>query len=597
MKFINDLRDIVGEESFGRLFFVLFMTLLYAVIETFSVALIIPVLAIITNNENLLIVQGFLNSNISSIHFSTSSIQIIIVLSFGFIFILKNIINVFLKYKIGIDIQQMRHRSQCKLFDSYLYMDYIKHTQINSSELRRNIDEIGTVFQGYIMSIFKLSSEFFVIVGIFTILLFNNPLIAVSLFVSLSMFTFLIHTYFRVKLKEIGKNKLLYVESLNRHFYQGLSGIRDIKVSSTEKHFTSLYSHFMYRFLGTLRKSEIYNVMSTTWIESIVVVILLGLALLLLLTSDSSASAFSQLVLFTVALVRALSSVKIVSTSFQSISFGSESVNLVSSEFRKVSLYKNNVSKNSSHILTSPMQKNLTLEKVSFKYPDAPGYSLSNINLKIKSGSSVGIVGSSGSGKSTLIDILMNLITPESGSYHIDDYQVKHNDRLSDIIGYVSQSIYLLDDSIVNNIAFGVSEDEIDFKRIEKALELSALKTFVETLPNGVNTILGENGVRMSGGQKQRIGIARALYNDVKILIFDEATSSLDPSTENSINESISKLSNDRTIIIISHRMSSVANCEKIIFMQNGLIEDSGTFESLKKNNLSFREMANIQAK
>jgi len=597
MKFINDLRDIVGEESFGRLFFVLFMTLLYAVIETFSVALIIPVLAIITNNENLLIVQGFLNSNISSIHFSTSSIQIIIVISFGFIFILKNIINVFLKYKIGIDIQQMRHRSQCKLFDSYLYMDYIKHTQINSSELRRNIDEIGTVFQGYIMSIFKLSSEFFVIVGIFTILLFNNPLIAVSLFVSLSMFTFLIHTYFRVKLKEIGKKKLLYVEGLNRHFYQGLSGIRDIKVSSTEKHFTSFYSHFMYKFLGTMRKSEIYSVMSTTLIESIVVVILLGLALLLLLTSDSSASAFSQLVLFTVALVRALSSVKIVSTSFQSISFGSESVNLVSSEFRKVSLYKNNVSKNSSHILTSPMQKNLTLEKVSFQYPDAPGYSLSNINLKIKSGSSVGIVGSSGSGKSTLIDILMNLITPESGSYHIDDYQVKHNDRLSDIIGYVSQSIYLLDDSIVNNIAFGVSEDEIDFKRIEKALELSALKTFVETLPNGVNTILGENGVRMSGGQKQRIGIARALYNDVKILIFDEATSSLDPSTENSINESISKLSNDRTIIIISHRMSSVANCEKIIFMQNGLIEDSGTFESLKKNNLSFREMANIQAK
>jgi ATP-binding cassette, subfamily B, bacterial PglK len=594
IKILNNLRNIAGTSNFNRLFVVLLMTLIYAVIEVFSIALIIPVLAIITDQEILTTIQNFLIENLTSINLTIAAVQILIISGFGFVFIIKNIINVFLKYKIGLDLQDIRHRAHCKLFDAYLHMDYIKHTQMNSSELRRNIDEIGTVFQGYIMSLFKLTSEFFVILGIFIVLLINNASMAISLFLSLSLISYLIHTFFRAKLNEIGKNKLVYMESLNRHFYQGLSGIRDIKVSSTESFFTNLFSDYMWRFLEALRKSEIYSVISSILIETIVVIILLSLALFLLLTSDSYAAAFAQLVLFSVALIRVLSSVKIVITSFQAISFGSESLNLVSREFSRVSVSKEYQEHEFANILSKPVQQNLILKNINFNYPKVPDYALKNINLKIEAGTSVGIVGSSGSGKSTLIDILMNLISPNSGVYFIDDYQVNTNDRLSDIIGYVSQSIYLLDESIVNNIAFGISEDEIDYKRIDKVLEMSALKSFVETLPEGINTVLGENGVRMSGGQKQRIGIARALYKDVKLLIFDEATSSLDPSTEKSINDSIIKLSKDRTIIVVSHRMTSVANCENIIFMHNGAIEDTGSFNSLKKNNSLFREMANL---
>jgi ABC-type multidrug transport system fused ATPase/permease subunit len=239
-------------------------------------------------------------------------------------------------------------------------------------------------------------------------------------------------------------------------------------------------------------------------------------------------------------------------------------------------------------------KKSLYLESINFCYEGTNKNILTNLNLEIQCRTTVGIVGSTGSGKTTLVDIVLGLLTQNSGNIFVDNIQI-NSDNISlwqEHLGYVPQSIFLTDDTIERNIAFSLSDSEIDSSKIKKASKIAELDSFINELPNKYKTYVGERGVRLSGGQRQRIGIARALYNNPDLLVFDEATSSLDGVTENAIVDAIHNLSNKKTIIMIAHRLSTVKECDIIYVLENGSIVDSGKYDKLISENEYFKKVA-----
>jgi ABC-type multidrug transport system fused ATPase/permease subunit len=230
----------------------------------------------------------------------------------------------------------------------------------------------------------------------------------------------------------------------------------------------------------------------------------------------------------------------------------------------------------------SPFDSVIELDKLTYAYPNASKAAVKEVSLKIHKGESVALVGRSGSGKTTLVDIFLGLLTPQSGDIKVDDVSIYKNLRgWQDKLGYIPQSIFLLDDTIKHNVAFGVPHHLIDPKKVWTAIELAQLKEFVDNLPQGIETSVGERGVMLSGGQRQRIGIARALYHDCDILVLDEATSALDTETENLISEAISSLAGDKTLVVIAHRYSTIKDCDTVYRLEAGQIIQSGTYEEV----------------
>ena len=264
------------------------------------------------------------------------------------------------------------------------------------------------------------------------------------------------------------------------------------------------------------------------------------------------------------------------------------------SSLQQIKLYPNRQTSKKEKSYLNP-KKQISLENVSFGYPGKEELVLSQINISIPVNKVIGIVGPSGSGKSTLIDILLGLIEPKSGFLKIDG-KIINNQNLrcwQNSIGFVAQAIFLSEGTIAENIAFGLPKSQINFKQVENVLKLANLEKFVKGLKNGVHTKVGERGVQLSGGQRQRIGIARALYHQAEVLVFDEATSSLDGITEKMIMQAVHKFSDKKTIIMIAHRLKTVEKCDQIFFIEGGKVADQGTFQELIETNESFKNMAN----
>tara|TARA_B100000674_G_C37747752_1_gene871953 strand:- start:32 stop:1003 length:972 start_codon:yes stop_codon:yes gene_type:complete len=238
--------------------------------------------------------------------------------------------------------------------------------------------------------------------------------------------------------------------------------------------------------------------------------------------------------------------------------------------------------------------KTISIENVTFTYPNKEDPALHDLNMLIPVNSVIGIVGPSGSGKSTLIDILLCLVNPQQGQLKIDDKIINNQNRRSwqNTIGFVAQNIFLSEGTIAENVAFGMPKHEINFDQVKNVLSLAHLDDFIQSLAKGVNTKVGERGIQLSGGQRQRIGIARALYHKAEVLVFDEATSSLDGVTEKMIMEAIHEFSGKKSIILIAHRLKTVQKCDQIFFIDKGMVVDHGTYEELIERNKNFRNMA-----
>jgi ATP-binding cassette subfamily C protein len=317
--------------------------------------------------------------------------------------------------------------------------------------------------------------------------------------------------------------------------------------------------------------------------------------MIILLARGSNAGNLIPIVaLFAMASIRLMPSISQIAISLNSLKFGKAAIDDIYNDvkyFEKQTVQEGNNNKDSKSFL-----KEIRLENITFIYPGTEMPVLKNVNLSIRQGLSVAFVGPSGAGKTTLIDIILGLFVPTEGRVIIDDKDIHSESKLlkgwQSNIGYIPQNIYLIDDSLRRNIAFGMADEEIDDHRILEVIRQTHLEKFLEELPKGLDTTIGERGMRLSGGQCQRIGIARALYSNPKVLIMDEATSALDNQTESDISKAIDELRSEKTVIIIAHRFSTVKKCEVIFFIKEGRLLDYGKLNELLKRNEDFRQMA-----
>jgi ATP-binding cassette, subfamily B, bacterial PglK len=464
-----------------------------------------------------------------------------------------------------------------KVFAGYLRQPYIFHLQRNSAQLIRTtiyqIDEIRGVVQMGLL----LIAEGMVLLGILGLLLAVEPVGTLVVLSVLGMASYGFERGTRTRLKEWGVNRQRHEELRLKHLQEGLGGAKDVKLLGRESDFLAEYSFHNRSNARIGEMQATLQALPRLWLELLAVSGLGVLVFVMVAQGKSSAALLPALGLFAAAAFRVMPSVTRILNTAQSVQF---SLPAIDSVYGEVKLIEATLPPTTRGGLL--FRRTLDLKNVTFRYPATEQDTLKDIGLSIERGSTVGFVGPSGGGKSTLIDIILGLLSPASGSVNVDGVDIQNNLRgWQDQIGYVPQSIFLTDDTLRRNIAFGLRDGDIDDAAVLRAVRAAQLHAFVNELPGGLETLVGERGVRLSGGQRQRIGIARALYHDPAVLVLDEATSSLDTETESGVMDAVAALHGDKTIIIVAHRLSTVEQCDRLFRIEQGRISAAANPEQI----------------
>ena len=562
--------------------FMFVLMLVAMILESLSVGIVFPLISIL--------LKGEVGTSIFSYFFvfgePTRENLIYIGLSITIIiFLIKNFALVFNLWQQTLFMRNLNLEFGNRLFKYYLKKDYIFFLHNNSAYLYRNLTSIISSFVGSIKAYMILLSDLVVFIGIASILFYVNFLTTAAILVSVGIVFFLIHISMVGKVSSLGKQRNIFDGELNKHLLQGMSSAKEVKILDREEDlihqvdknlFITTRIYQMIQFITGLPRFSFEMLMVFTF--AIVVFVMIG-------TNKDMVDIIQYLGVFAVAAFRIIPGTSRILSSLQHIKYLEPSAEILIKEFDSKNNYvKENYNPKNTDVPLK-FQNEINLTNLSFSYPTRKEFSVSKLSMVIKKGDSIGIIGETGSGKSTLINLLIGLLKPSEGTVDVDKLNIYSN--LSEWykkIGYVPQSVYLTDDTIRKNIAFGLQEDNIDDNLIKQAVEKASLNNFLNELSSGLETIVGEKGIRLSGGQQQRIGIARALYRDPEILILDEATSSLDQATEKQIMESIHYLKRKKTLIIATHRIFTLKNCDKIFFIDKGKITKQGSPKEVLNN-------------
>tara|TARA_B110000967_G_C18902071_1_gene576777 strand:- start:13203 stop:15029 length:1827 start_codon:yes stop_codon:yes gene_type:complete len=565
-----------------------FMILMFfgMILETLGIGLVAPLIQVmsdpeILNTNNYMVgVSKFLNI--------TNYRSLILACSIGLvsIFILKNsFLMYFSWYKINY-LAKLRMSLSNRLFKIYLFKPYAFHLDRNSGQLIQNVATEVTIFGGRCLnSIVVICTESIVLIGIIALLFYLEPYGALIVVLLLLTITKLILFFTKKNIRKWAKERQFHDGKKIQHLQQGLAGVKDALLLGREKYFLNEYKSHNLLSNQPERKQAFLEDIPRLWFEVLAVLGMTCMIFIMTLQGKEIISILAILGVFAAAAFRLMPSITRILAAIQAFRYTLPVVDVLYEEFN----YKSEENPlqspdNSFHL--SKLKDKISISDVTFTYKNTLESSLSGISLQISRGKSIGIIGVSGSGKSTLVDIILGLLRPDIGTIKIDNKNINKNIRSwQDQVGYVPQSIYLIDSSLRNNIAFGLSEDQIDEAMIEYAVNAAHLSNFVSNLPEGLDTYVGERGVRLSGGQRQRIGIARALYSDPDILVLDEASSSLDNDTEKQIMHTVDQLHLQKTIIIVAHRLSTLENCDWIYKLEAGRIIEEGRPEKLLQNN------------
>jgi ATP-binding cassette, subfamily B, bacterial PglK len=549
------------------------MMIFGTILEVAGIGLVIPLLSFLIDKNAIIenqFIQSFIPNNVdlSQVNFLVWGMSILIV-----VYIIKTVFLTFLSWRISKTVYGLEEKLSKELYKKYLNQSFAFHLEHNSGQLIQNVSGEVNQLASIIMGGLNLIAEIFVVLGIAILLLLIEPLgTFISIFI-LIVFSFLYFSLFKGRLLIWGQQRQAAEGKRIQHLQQGFGGIKDVKLFGSANQLLSSFSIHNTMFTKMNMLQHFFNTVPRFFIELIAVLILGFLFIILSLDGNIDPKGLIPIVgLFAVAAFRLMPSANRILVSVQTLRYATPIINTV---FKELTMQDDIQSKNKSETLI--FNKTISFSNVSFSYLKTKSNALNNINFEIAKGSCIGIIGKSGSGKSTLINLLLGLLNPTKGNILIDETDLQENIRgLQDQIGYVPQDIFLLDDTLRNNIAYGVNSTDIDFYKIEKAIELSQLKDYIDNLHKGLDSLVGERGVKISGGQRQRIGIARALYNDPNILVLDEATSALDGNTEKELMDAINKLHGIKTIIIVAHRLSTIKNCDYIYKLENGEIVNKG---------------------
>ena len=483
-----------------------------------------------------------------------------------------------------------------RLFQGYLTAPYEFHLGRNSSELLRNLNQECTMIGNMVLvPLMDLITNGLIGAAIIILLLTQLAPVAIGWMLVFILVAAMSVGALQRRVKALGIEARLRRKEMIRNVSEGLGGVKEIRVIGRERYFVHRFSESLARTTYIQRYIQVLNKSTPGLLELLSVIGMLGLLLVMALSDIADDALISMLVLFSVALVRLKTVAVGVAASLSQLRHNLVSVDVLADEFaelRRRAEPAGELPVDSAESGKLRLTEMLAFKNVSYCYEGRQTPALSELTFQIRAGEAIGVVGSTGAGKSTLIDVLLGVLRPGAGQILVDgvDIQTRLREWQSNI-GYVPQHIYLVDGTIRQNIALGLPDGKVDDDLIEASMAAAHLTDFIKSLPDGVQTVVGERGVRLSGGQRQRIGIARALYKNPDVLVLDEATSALDNATERSVMAAVEDLKGQRTIIMIAHRLSTVAKCDMILFMEAGKVTGSGSYKTLLSSHDGLRRL------
>jgi len=580
MQYVKEILFLLEEDKW-KLPLILFFFLIMSLLEVLGISLIAPYAALIINPNILAEKYSFLEAYGLPIY--SDSILFIMSSLLVSLFIIKTIGLSLINWLIFSFCYDRQIKMRAKLMHAYQSMPYVEYTQRNSSEYIYNISVVGTFTQGVLTSILRIITEVIVGLFIFIYLAFQDPFVLLVLIFILGSFIFLYDLIFRKRIKRYGNLVNIHTTEMLKKINESVHGLKEVRILGNEKYF---YDQVMTNATGlsnTMRMKDFISSVPRYFLELIMIVFIVVIVVIYSFQEKELELVVPILTMFSIAAIRLFPTVNQIVGGISHIRFGRPVVALLYKDLKDADL--NNFNYTTTIKNEASKFESIELRNVSYTYPSRDLKVINDLSIKIKKGDSVGIIGPSGSGKTTLLDILLGLIEVDKGSvlFNGGDLNIHLQDWKSHV-AYIPQNIFIIDDTIARNVALGVPDDKIDFNMLDNAINQSKLAELLNQMPDGLNTILGEDGVQLSGGQRQRVALARAFYHNRDILVMDEATSALDNETESEIVEEIKSLKGNKTLIVIAHRLSTVKHCDYIYKIEKGKITKSGNYQSVIGN-------------
>jgi len=481
---------------------------------------------------------------------------------------------------------RQKQELEARLVHTYLNISYLFHLNRNSATLVKNLSFESTQFTvNCLIPLLEITANALLVLLLLCLLAATDlSLVAMALAVLLPIF--LIFARVSRRIRGWGRTRSMAQGDMIRSINHGLGGLKETKVLGCERYFEADLRQYSKRFGDASTLVDSFQLMPKVAIETVLVVFLILFILISQLWLGRTLEELTAVMgVFAVASIRMIPASSQILNSLGRMRAMSYALDMLYKDLKEIEAYDlSTLAVDSSRAQSAPLKfkESVALDKVTFFYPNTAKPAIKEISLTIQKGESIALVGKSGSGKTTLVDIILGLLQPTSGDILLDGSSAYSNLRSwQDLLGYIPQSIFLTDETVAQNIAFGVSADKIDYERVSMAVKAAQLEELVEQLPEGLETMVGERGMRISGGQRQRVGIARAIYHGREILVLDEATSALDSETEQRVSDAINSLAGDKTLIIIAHRLSTIESCDRVYKLEGGCIQQTGTYEEV----------------
>ena len=572
MDVIKKLNYIFDAKQKREVFWLFVIICIGSGLELMGVSVILPIISGIMAPDRMLEEPVYLWIYEKMNFTSTKPLIMLLLVSLVLVYFIKNIFLIFMYNRQYRFIFENQRVLADRMVRCYMSQPYLFHVSKSSAELLRNINEDTGNFFGALQAGIKLLTEVMVCAAMGVFLLIKDRTITISVVALLAVMLWISMKAYKKYLIMMGDRNRYYQMSLNKWVQQAFGGIKEAKILNKEKFFYDKYDE---AYRGHARSEYTYHTLlmiPKPIIETMCVCGLLGAIAIKFWWRGADITYFVPIIsVFAVAAFRLLPSFNRITEYLGAIMYQKSAINSIYKDLTEIDdleAIKREESKNEAEFY---FEREISIRELSFRYPGTDKYVLNNLELSIPKRSSVAFIGQSGAGKTTLADIIMGLLQPSAGNIYVDGKDIFDNlSGWHKVIGYIPQSIYLMDDSIRNNIAFGIAESDIVDDKVKYAVEQAQLAEFISELNEGLDTQIGERGIRLSGGQRQRIGIARALYHNPEILVLDEATSALDNETEKAVMDAIELLHGRMTLIIIAHRLSTIKNCDYVYEIGEG---------------------------